>query len=111
MDSFNPELQRKDTESAIKCEIAELLTQLRGFKFVTTLVLVFKKVESKDKKKHDNFYSSAKAEIIINESDIGNVCKSIYTATWSSIFTRPNITYLQMKRQVKSENSFMFKCY
>ena len=50
MDSFNPELQRKDTESAIKCEIAELLTQLRGFKFVTALVLVFKKVESKDKK-------------------------------------------------------------
>ena len=35
-DSFNPELQRKDTESAIKCGIAELLTQLRGFKFVTT---------------------------------------------------------------------------
>ena len=78
---------------------------------MTTLVLVFKKVESKDKTKHDNFYSSAKAEMIINESDIGNVSKSIYTATWSSIFTRPNITYLQMKRQVKFENSFMFKFY
>ena len=35
-----------------------------------TLVLVFKKIESKDKTKYENFYSSSKAEIIINESDI-----------------------------------------
>ena len=51
----------------------ELLTQLKGFKFVTTLVLVSKKVECQDKVKFDNFYSSSKAEIIINESDIENV--------------------------------------
>ena len=35
----------------------ELLTQLKEFKFVKTLALVFKKIESKDKTKYDNFYS------------------------------------------------------
>ena len=38
------------------------MTQLKGFKFVTTLVLVFKKMESKENAKYDNFYSSSKAE-------------------------------------------------
>ena len=44
----------------------KLLTQLKDFKFVTILLLVFKKIGSKDKKKrkkYDNFYSSSKAEI------------------------------------------------
>ena len=43
LNSFNPELQVKGSESAIKTKLIELLTQLKGFKFVTTLVLVFKK--------------------------------------------------------------------
>ena len=43
LNSFNSELQRKDIESAIKSNLIELLTQLKSFKFVTTLVLVFKK--------------------------------------------------------------------
>ena len=38
-----------------------------------TLVLVFKKIEGKDKTKHDTFYSNWKAEIIINESDVDDV--------------------------------------
>ena len=46
---------------------------------MTTLVLVFTKIESEDKTKYDNFYSSSKAEIIINESDIDDVFQSIYT--------------------------------
>ena len=46
------------------------MTQLKGFKFVKTLILVFKKIEGEDKIKHDNFYSSSKAEIIISESNI-----------------------------------------
>ena len=54
LNSLNAELQLKDTQSAIKSKLIELLTQLRGFKFVITLVLVFKKIESKDKTK---FYS------------------------------------------------------
>ena len=40
---------------------------------------MFKKIESEDKTKHDNFYSSWKGEIVINESDIAGVFQSIYT--------------------------------
>ena len=43
LNSFNPELQLKDTESRIKSKLLELLSKLRGFRFVTTLVLEFKK--------------------------------------------------------------------
>ena len=35
-----------------------------------TFALVFKKIESEDKTKYDIFYSSSKAEIIINVSEI-----------------------------------------
>ena len=66
LNSFNPELQLKDTESAIKSKLIELLTQLKGFKFVTTLVLVFKKIESEDKTKYDNSYLSSKTKVITN---------------------------------------------
>ena len=38
--SFNPELQLKDTESAIKSKVTDLSSQLKGFK----LILVFKKI-------------------------------------------------------------------
>ena len=38
LNSFNPELQLKDTESAIKNKLKKSLTELRGFKFLTTLV-------------------------------------------------------------------------
>ena len=47
---FNTELQFKDTESAIKSKLLELLTKFKGFKFVTTLFLMFKKIENEDKK-------------------------------------------------------------
>ena len=36
---FNAKLQLKDTESAIKCKLIDLLTQLKSSTFVTTLVL------------------------------------------------------------------------
>ena len=85
MNYFNPELQLKDTESAIKSTLIKLLTQLRGFKFVTTSVLVFKKTEIKDKTKYGYSYSSSKAEIIINESDIDNKFKSIHTTIIANI--------------------------
>ena len=52
---------------------------------MTTIVLVVKKIESEDKTKYDNFYSSSKAEIIINESDIAEVFQSIYTTTITTI--------------------------
>ena len=52
---------------------------------MTTLVLVFKKVESENKTKYDIFYLQSKAETIINESDIDDVVKSIYTRIISNI--------------------------
>ena len=64
LNSFKSELQLKDTESPINSKLTKLLTQLKGLKFVTTLVLVFKKIKSKYKRKFDNFYSSSKAKII-----------------------------------------------
>ena len=65
LNSFKPELQLKGNEFTIKSKLIELLTQSKGFKFVATLVLVFKKIESEDKTKFNNFYSSSKAEVII----------------------------------------------
>ena len=61
------------------------MTQLKDFKFLTTVFLVVKKIESKTKTKYDNFYSSSKAEIIINESGINDVFKSIYTTIITNI--------------------------
>ena len=60
------------------------MIKLKGFKFMTTLVLVFKKIESEDKTKYYTFYSNSKAEIIINENDI-DVFESIYTTIISNI--------------------------
>ena len=85
LNSFNPELQLKDTESSIKSKPIDLLTQVKEFKFMTTLVLVFKKIESDDKTRYDTFYSDSKAEIIINESDIDDVFESVYTTVISNI--------------------------
>ena len=41
-----PELQLKDTESVIKNKLKILLSELRGFKFVPALAVVFKKIEN-----------------------------------------------------------------
>ena len=46
---------------------------------MTTIVLVFKNIESKDKIMYGNLYSSSKGETITNENDIDNVLQSIYT--------------------------------
>ena len=77
---LNPELQLKDTESPIKNKLKKLLSELKGFKFVTTLFLVFKtlflvfkKIQSEDKTKYDTFYSNSNAQIIINEIDIDDM--------------------------------------
>ena len=43
LNSFNPDLHLKDTESAIKNKQKKLLSRLRGFKFVTKLVLALKR--------------------------------------------------------------------
>ena len=46
---------------------------------------MFKKIESEDKTKFENFYSSSKAETIINESDIDDMFQSIYTTIITNI--------------------------
>ena len=43
LNSFNLQLQLKDTESAMKNKLIDLLSVLRAIKFVTSLVLEFKK--------------------------------------------------------------------
>ena len=86
LNSFDTKLQLNDNKSANKNKLKKILTKLRGFKFVTTLVLVLKKTESEDKAKYDTFYLHSKAETIINGSDIDdNVFKSIYTKVTSNI--------------------------
>ena len=69
----------------LEINLKKILSELRGFKFVTALVLVFKKIEREDKTKYDTFYSHSKAETIINETDIDDVFQSIYTTIISNI--------------------------
>ena len=86
LNSFKTGLQLKDRESAIKNKIKKLLTQLTAFKFVATLVLVPRLIESEDKTKYDTFYSYSKAETIIIENDIDDkLFKLIYTTVKSNI--------------------------
>ena len=61
------------------------MTELRGFKFVTTLVVEFKKIESDGASKDDPYYSHSKVKTFINESDIDNVFKSVYGTIMSNI--------------------------
>ena len=61
------------------------MTESRGFKFVTILVLALIYIEFEDKTKYDFFYSPSKAEKIINESDIDDVFESVYTTIISNI--------------------------
>ena len=60
LNSFNPELQIKDAESAIRSNLIELFTQLKGFKFVTTLVLAFKNMKAKIKQSMTIFIQAQK---------------------------------------------------
>ena len=64
MNSFNPELRLKNTEFAIRHELVDLL---KGFKFMATLVLEFKKIDKDDKTKFSSVYSNSKADINIDE--------------------------------------------
>ena len=61
------------------------MIKLKGFKFVTTLVLEFKKIENDDKTKYNNFYSNSKRETIINKSDIDDIFESNFATIISNI--------------------------
>ena len=49
VNSLDPEVQIKDTEHVIKNKLTKTLPELKGFKFVTTLVSVLKKIGSENK--------------------------------------------------------------
>ena len=85
MNSFNPELQRKSTEFAIKSKLRKLLPKSRGFKFVASLVIELKKIEIDDVAKNYIFYFNSKAETIINENNTKDVFILIYATIISSI--------------------------
>ena len=67
MNYFNANLDLKNTESAIKNELKDWLSELRELKFVTALFLELK---SDDATKYSNFYSNSEVETIIYKSDI-----------------------------------------
>ena len=89
MNSFNPELQLKNTEFAIKHELKNMLNKLRDFKFVRALVLKLKKKTktNKDETKYSIWYSNSKAETTIHNTDIDNVFE-VFEATYSTIMTK-----------------------
>ena len=85
LNSYNPEIQLKDTEYAIENKIIDLFTELKDLKFMTTLALEFKQIENNHKAKYDIFYLNSKAETIINQNDIDGVFESVYTTIISNI--------------------------
>ena len=83
--SFNPELQLEDNESAIKNRLKNLMTKLEGFKLKKTLVLEFIKIKSDNETKYSSLHLSSMVENIINESEINDLFKSIYSTVLSNI--------------------------
>ena len=61
------------------------LFELKGFKFVTALVIVFKITKSDDATKYSTFHPNSKVETVIIESDIDDVFESIYSKIISNI--------------------------
>ena len=82
MNSFNTQLQPRDTKSTIRNKLKDSLTKLR---LVTTLVLEFKTIDSDDETKWCTFYFSSKVETMINESDIDDVFGLICSTIISNI--------------------------
>ena len=76
---FNAGLQLKNIDSAMRNKLKNLLTELQGLEFVTTLVLEFQKIKSDDETKYSTFSSALKAETSTNKSDIHHVFESIYS--------------------------------
>ena len=66
LNSFNPELELKYTESATKSKQKDLLSELKGFQFTKSLFSKFKKMQDNDKTLYKTFYSNSKAETTIN---------------------------------------------
>ena len=108
LNSFNPALQRKDTESAIKKKLIVLLTELKRFRFrENTSFSILKKIERGDKTKYDTFYSHAKAEAIIKENDIDEVFESIH-AICRSNYLKQQLQLNEKTLNLYFKNNLMF---
>ena len=70
MNYVNLEVQPKETESAIKNRLKDFLTELKRFKFLTTLGSIKENISTS--------CFSSKTEIIIKDSDIDDVFQSLY---------------------------------
>ena len=79
LSSFNPKLKLQDTESTIKNKLIDLLSELKGFKFVTTYI--YKLIRTL----YRTFYSNSKAETIIDESNIEDVFESVFSTFITNI--------------------------
>ena len=82
MSSFNPELQ---LNPQLRKELKDFFSELKGFKFVVTLLLDVTKIRNNDVTKYNTFYSNSKVETIINESNIDDAFESIYSTIISNI--------------------------
>ena len=76
----------KYIKSTIINNLKDLLTELEGFKSLTTLALEFKKLESEDETKYSTLCLSSKVETIINGSDIDDVFELIYCMIISRMY-------------------------
>ena len=56
LNSFNVELQLTDTEFAITINLMVLLSELKNFKFMKTIIFDLKILENDDKTKYSTFY-------------------------------------------------------
>ena len=64
-------------KSAVENKLINLLSNLRGFNIVTSLVLEFKKVGNNDEAKFTTFYSNSKAEITIIDVIFESICTKV----------------------------------
>ena len=74
-----------EVESAIKNKLIDLLSELRGFKFVKTSLLELKKLRVIAETKYSTFYSNSKVETIISKTEIVNAFESIYITIISNM--------------------------
>ena len=65
LNSFNSELHFKDTQFAIKNKLIYLLSELKGFKFITTLFFEFKIKKLMTKQNMASFIQTQKQEQLL----------------------------------------------
>ena len=70
------------------------MNELRGFKFVTNSVLIFKKTINEDATSNNTFYLNSEAETIIQDLDIDN----LFVSNYSTIITK--IKNIKQKNRV-----------